>query len=58
MLSTDDLSRYLGVTKKTLAHWRQTRFGPPWVRMGKYVRYSPARVSDWLDDLHKDNDSW
>ena len=40
---------YLGVPVQTLAHWRINGRGPRAFRVGKYLRYDPADVADWLE---------
>ena len=47
-----DVSEYLhGMSVRTLANWRWTGFGPPFIRIGKgrgaKVFYSPASVEAW-----------
>lgn len=58
---TDSLSsppRYLdsqaaadlyGVSTKTLEKWRQNGFGPPFVKLGKAVRYERAALLAWAE---------
>jgi hypothetical protein len=45
-----DLAAFLGIPEKTLREWRYKRYGPPYKRLGKHVRYDPAAVRAWLDD--------
>lgn len=33
---------------KTLAAWRVRRQGPPYIKMGKAVRYDPTALRDWI----------
>lgn len=43
-----DLAEFLQIAEKTLTDWRHRRIGPPYVRLGKHVRYAPATVRAWL----------
>jgi hypothetical protein len=47
----DDLSKFLSIPEKTLREWRSKRYGPPWRKVGKHVRYEPGAVRAWLDTL-------
>jgi len=47
----DDLSGFLSIPEKTLREWRSKGYGPPWLKVGKHVRYEPDRVREWLDTL-------
>lgn len=33
---------------QTPAHWRCQKKGPPYVKLGKHVRYELSAVRDWL----------
>jgi len=47
----EELGAFLGISEKTLKHWRLTGYGPPSVRIGKHVRYDPVGVRAWLASL-------
>jgi hypothetical protein len=47
----EDVSAFLGVPIKTIYEWRRTGYGPKGRRVGKYVRYDPAVVRRWFDEL-------
>jgi excisionase family DNA binding protein len=49
--TVDDVSDYLGVPVKTLYRWRCTGYGPIGRKVGKHVRYKPADVETWFDQL-------
>ena len=49
--TVDDVSSFLGVPVATLYEWRRHRRGPQALRIGKYLRYQPHRVREWLDQL-------
>lgn len=34
---------------RTLNAWRLRRRGPPWLHVGRLVRYRPAAVRAWVD---------
>jgi len=45
---------YLGGEEKplsvlTLCDWRTRRVGPPWVRVGRLIRYRQADLDAWLE---------
>ena len=44
----EDCAHFLQVDKELLRKLRQ-RGGPPFVKVGRAVRYIPAHVSRWLD---------
>ena len=39
----------LGVKAGTLAKWRVSGLGPPFLKLGSRVRYSRADLEQWLD---------
>lgn len=43
-----DVSGFLGVPVGTLYQWRHRGLGPPVLRLGKHLRYDPARVRAWV----------
>lgn len=45
-----ETAEHLQVPVKTLYAWRLRSTGPPGIRVGRYVRYRPADVEQWLDD--------
>lgn len=49
LLTPADLAERLGITERTLARWRETGSGPPFIRTGgRFPRYSPDDVDEWL----------
>lgn len=45
----EDCAQFLQVDKELLRKLRQRGGGPPFVKVGRAVRYIPAHVSRWLD---------
>lgn len=43
-----EVAAYLGVPVQTIYQWRSKGYGPPGCRMGKYVRYRPEDVMQWV----------
>ena len=46
-----ELADYLRVPLATLYNWRCRGIGPSGIRVGKYVRYRPRDVEQWLREL-------
>ncbi len=38
----------LNLSERTLQAWRTRGDGPPFLKLGRSVRYSPAAVDNWL----------
>jgi len=49
--SVEDVSYYLGVPVTTLYYWRCSEQGPKCRRIGKYLRYRPSDVKEWVASL-------
>ncbi|MCH7581539.1 MAG: helix-turn-helix domain-containing protein [Acidobacteria bacterium] len=49
LLTVDELAVYLGVPVATLYQWRYRREGPPGFRVGRYIRYRPTDVQQWIE---------
>jgi predicted DNA-binding transcriptional regulator AlpA len=47
-LTTQDASAYVGVSHHTLACWRRGGDGPPYLRLGRVVRYVRADLDAWI----------
>ncbi len=47
------LGNMLKKTERTLWTWRQTRTGPPFIKVGRSVMYRLAAVYAWLEKLEK-----
>ncbi len=48
--SADDTSAFLGIPVGTLYQWRCRGEGPRSYRVGRWLRYDPAEVRQWLDE--------
>ena len=48
LLSAEDVSEYLGVPVNTLYQWRHKGTGPTAFRVGRFLRYDPSEVRQWL----------
>lgn len=48
LLDTGEAAKLLGCTPAALIKFRTERRGPPFVRVGKLVRYRRADLSRWL----------
>ena len=57
LLTPEDVAEMLGVSTQTLASWRTTnRYGLPFIRIGRLVRYRTADVEDFLNGFDDDED--
>lgn len=60
LMTAPDLIAYLGgddITEGTLQHWRSRGGGPPFIKVGHYVRYRLADVNAWLDEREHGQES-
>lgn len=48
IIDSQALSAHIGIPTKTLAEWRSRSEGPPYMRIGRHVRYSMSDVEKWL----------
>jgi predicted DNA-binding transcriptional regulator AlpA len=48
LVRTEIMAEELGWAKKTLDNRRSRGEGPPYVRVGRSVRYSRQAVAEWL----------
>lgn len=46
--TVDDVATLLKVPVKTIYEWRRHRKGPQAMRVGKYLRFEPQQVREWL----------
>ena len=48
LLSVEEVADLLAVPKRTLYMWRLKGAGPRAIPVGRYLRYRPSEVEDWL----------
>ena len=50
LLDVEELSVRLGVPAKTIYDWRSrpVPYGPPAIKIGRYLRWKPEVVEEWL----------
>ena len=48
LISSDELATFLGVEVTTLDQWSRLGKGPAPIRVGKYRKYEPADVREYL----------
>lgn len=48
LMSPDDVSALLGVSRGHLANWRSNGLGPRYVKVGRLVRYRRPDIDDWI----------
>jgi len=49
-VSAKRVAEYLDIPVGTLHQWRYLRVGPKAYRVGKWLRYDPKDVAQWLAD--------
>ena len=47
-LTQREVAELLRVPVRTVEDWRLTRSGPPWVKLGRHVRYEQAELLAWV----------
>jgi len=55
LLTARGLAAELKVGMRTLKRWRRTGTGPPFVRLGRTVRYRRSDVDAWLKQQRRSN---
>ena len=45
----EDVAAFLAVPVETIRAWRKRNYGPPARKVGKHLRWDPARVREWFD---------
>lgn len=48
LMSEKELARFLGISLSSVKRLRASGEGPPFVRIGRVVRYDPEQVRAWL----------
>ena len=57
LLSTAELAKFLRISEQFLATARCRGEGPPWVRIGRSIRYQKTDVVRWLNERTYQNTS-
>jgi hypothetical protein len=47
LMKPEELAQEWQVSVKTLANWRSSRIGPPYVKINGLVRYSRQAAAEW-----------
>lgn len=55
MLNEIEVSKLLGVEVTWLRRKRLVGDGPPFIKMGKYVRYRQSDLDEWIDEQRRTN---
>lgn len=51
LMTSRDAAVYIGVKINTLTVWRMTnRYGLPFVKLGKVIRYRKSDLDKWIDE--------
>jgi excisionase family DNA binding protein len=50
LLTGDQVAEVLQVPRSTLYAWAYKGYGPPFVRIGKHVRYPEEQLEAWVRD--------
>ena len=53
-LDTKAAAEYLGIAYATLVLWRREGHGPPYLRLGRLIRYPESDMDAWLDSMRKE----
>lgn len=57
LLNETQVARRLHCEVKTLQAWRCRGGGPPFVKVGRLVRYNPSSVAAWIESREKHSTS-
>jgi hypothetical protein len=49
LLSTEEVAMALSLPRSTLDYWRVVGGGPPWIKIGRRVKYPMDGLIDWLE---------
>jgi DNA-binding transcriptional MerR regulator len=50
LLTEKATARLLCVSSRTLQTWRSKGLGPPFVRVGRAIRYDRRRLIEWMNE--------
>ncbi len=48
-LTQSEVAELLRLPVRTVEDWRLTRLGPPWVKLGRHVRYEQGDLLAWVE---------
>jgi predicted DNA-binding transcriptional regulator AlpA len=48
LMNEQAVAKQLNCQIKTMQAWRNRGGGPPFVRVGRLIRYSPDSVAEWI----------
>lgn len=49
LLNPEEVASYLRIPRRTVDGWRQAGSGPPYVRLGRAVRYPAPQLREWIE---------
>lgn len=52
-LTQAEVACLLGVPERTLEGWRLTKSGPPWLKLGRHVKYDGDDVLAWAREQRR-----
>lgn len=50
LFGIEELSEYLGIPVATLYKWNHTGDGPPYLKIGRRVKYKLTDVTEWVNN--------
>jgi len=50
LITEKDAAKYLKFSRVTMWRWRQRGGGPPWVKIGRSIRYLEDDLKIWIAD--------
>lgn len=56
LLTLEQVADWLQVAPQTIYQWRTRRpepYGPPAIKVGKYLRWRPEVVQAWIEELER-----
>lgn len=48
LICTKKAARILSISPRTMENYRQSGIGPPYMKLGKIVRYCPTELEEWI----------
>jgi predicted DNA-binding transcriptional regulator AlpA len=49
LYTPEEFAQITGIPTETLKHWRKNNDGPPYVKMGRHVRYPHKAIVQFID---------